>query len=92
MVFTAPTGAHSAEINHLHVDPLATYLSEVGKGLWSGARVIVAFLVAFIAIALLVFWKPVLNPYPMNSNASTANYFVSIYFLAFIGSAVFGVV
>ena len=60
--------------------------------MWSGARVIVAFLVAFIAIALLVFWKLVLNPGPMNSNAFRANWFVLIYFLTFIGLAVLGVV
>ena len=86
-----PAGAHLAEINYLHVDPSATYLSYVGKGLWSGARAIVAFLVRFIAIALLVFWKPVLNPGPMNSNASMANRFISIYFLALIGLAILGV-
>jgi hypothetical protein len=60
--------------------------------LWSGAFAIVAFLVWFIAIALLVLWKPVLNPGPINSNGYMANLFVSIYFIAFIGLAVLGVV
>ena len=63
-----------------------------GEGLWSGAFAIVAFLVGFIAIALLVLWKPVLNPGPINSNGYMANLFVSIYFIAFIGLAVLGVV
>ena len=53
---------------------------------------IVAFLVRIRAIALLVFWRPVLNSGPVNSNASTANRFISIYFLAFIGLAVLNVV
>ena len=60
--------------------------------MWSGAFAIVAFLVGFIAIALLVLWKPVLNPGPINSNGYMANLFVSIYFIAFIGLAVLGVV
>jgi hypothetical protein len=60
--------------------------------LWSGAFALVAFLIRFIAIALLVFWKSVLNPGSINSNGYMANLFVSIYFLAFIGLAVLGVV
>lgn len=90
--FTDPAGAQSAAINHLHVDPSATYLSDVGKGLWSGARAVVAFLVPFAAIALLIFWRSVLKPGAMGGMAPTANRFVSIYFLSFIGLAILGVV
>ena len=41
--FPDPAGAHSVEINHLHVGPSATYLSDVGKGLWSGAVQLLPF-------------------------------------------------
>jgi 4-amino-4-deoxy-L-arabinose transferase-like glycosyltransferase len=90
--FTDPSGMQSAVINHQQVDPSATYFSDVGKGLWSGARAIVAFLVPFAAIALLIFWRPVLNPGSMNALTLTANRFVSIYFVSFIGLAFLGVV
>ena len=89
---TDPAGMQSAVINNLHVDTSATYLFDVGKGLWSGGRAVVGFLVPFAAIALLIFWRPVFNPGSMSALASTANRFVSIYFLSFIGLAVLGVV